>query len=117
MKQTPISARIDTEVLQYCKSNGGKLNTLINELLAGWKKGNEEKQILMFKTETGTDELSQMASKDNFKCSQCCNNCKHLGYKNQYVYQCNYPQLNITIYINKIRQFCCIYWERNKKGA
>lgn len=117
MKQTPISARINTEILQYCKSNGGKLNTLINELLAGWKKRNEEKQILLFKTETGTDELSQMASNSNFKCSQCCKNCKHLGLTSSYVYQCNYPRLTLTINIDKIDKFCCIYWENKKKGA
>lgn len=117
MKKTAISARIDTEVLQYCKSNSCKLNTLINELLAEWKKRNEEKQILMFKSETGTDELSQMATKDNFKCSQCCNNCKHCGWSNEHLYQCQYPGIINSYSKQMINKFCCIYWEHKKKGA
>lgn len=117
MKQTPISARIDTEILNYCKSNGGKLNTLINQLLAGWKKQNEEKQILLFKSETGTDELSQMAKKDNFKCSQCCLNCKHCGWSNGHTYQCLHTGITNSYSKTMINKFCCIYWEHKKKGA
>lgn len=123
MKQTAISARINSEVLQYCKANGGKLNTLINQLLESWMKKNQQKQMLIFQEETGTDDLSQMAQKQDLKCSQCCNNCIH-----KIKDECNKikiifknivtePPFDEVIYRNADpKTFCCIYWEKKKGG-
>ena len=112
MKQKAISARINNEVLEYCKANGGKLNTLINQLLENWMKKNQEKQLLMFQEETGTDEFSCMAKNYNFKCSQCCNNCIHNTTDNMIT--CRKTKI-ISSIIRPIT-FCCIYWEKKKGG-
>ena len=104
-KQTAISAKIDTTVLTYCKTYGGKLNTLINDLLRGWMTKNQEKQLIAFQVETGTDELSQL--KTDIKCSQSCRSCKHR--------QDNWCRRN-KFDIKYIQTFCCIYWGK-KKGS
>lgn len=101
----PISAKIDEDVLQYCKANGGKLNTLINDLLRGWMQKNQEKQLIAFQVETGTDELSKIGT--NLKCSQSCRNCESR--------QDNWCRLN-RFDIKYIQTFCCIYWKK-KKGS
>lgn len=116
-----ISAKIDEEVYTYCKSNGGKINTLINTLLRGWMEKNKQKQIIAFQVETGTDILSQMSKENDFEPTQCCNKC--IQNINGI---CKKTKLFLKTFTNEFdyygrevnpKEFCCIYFERRKKGG
>ena len=108
----PISARIDEETLTYIKGCHEPINTLINTLLRRWMNNRQIKELLIWKEDTGQDELSQMKEKNNFKCSQCCNSC--IWCNNTW---CMKNDFSIGTQTRPKSNFCCIYWEHKKKGS
>lgn len=106
-----ISARIDEETLIYIKECHQPINTLINILLKKWIKDRQDKELLIWKEDTGQDEFSQMKAQENFKCSQCCKNCIHNN--KDYCIKTGQYTDRLSGGENK---FCCIYWTK-KKGS
>jgi len=107
MNQTPISARINRDVLEYIKGCHQKVNTLINTLLLEWMNKRQAKELLLFQETTGTDEFSQLRERHTEHNNQSCSNCIYNNRTNE----CN-KHIRQT-WGNKI--FCCIYWEKKKE--
>lgn len=116
MTKKPISARIDEDTLTYIKECHEPVNTLINILLKKWIKDRQDKELLIWKENTGQDELSKIKAKENYKCSQCCRNCIYNHNNTKELKHINCSKTGILNNKLNINTFCCIYWDK-KKGS
>ena len=112
MKQTPISARIDPEVLEYIKGCHQPVHTLINTLLLEWMNKRQAKELLLFQETTGTDEFSKLKERHTEKNNQCCYNCI---YNKNSTTRVNCKKTEIVSEQLYVKTFCCIYWEKKKE--